>query len=130
MRRALLARLREAGNPYPRHAVRRTAWLNVGAPPVNQPTNDQTADPTEDEYGNELLSDDCVRKADQHAKDEPDEPTRPGRQVHTANDESDGKATGERTQKRPSFVRKRHRKHQANIQDAEQKSSDEAEEDF
>jgi len=51
-----------------RSAVRSIAWLDVRSPPVDQPTNNQTADTAEDKNGNILVSDDGVGKADEQAK--------------------------------------------------------------
>ena len=54
-------------------------WLDVGFPPVNHPTNDETSDATKDENRNILVCDDGVRKADEQAEQKADKPARPAR---------------------------------------------------
>ena len=60
-------------------SVRCIAWLDVSSPPVDQPTNNQTADTAEDKNGNVLVRDDGVRKADEQTKQQADKPARPAR---------------------------------------------------
>ena len=62
-----------------RVAVRSTAWLDVSSPPVDQATNNQTADTAEDKNGNIFMCDDGVRKADEQAEQQSDKPTGPAR---------------------------------------------------
>jgi hypothetical protein len=99
-------------------------WLDVGFPPVDHPPNNQTADTAEDKNRNVLVCDDGVRKADEQAKQQADKPARPVRQLDTTNDKSNGEATGECTEQRCRFVRKRHRQHKTDIQRSEYYTSD------
>jgi hypothetical protein len=76
------------------------------------------------------MRDDGIRKADEQTKDEADKPAWPTGQLNATNDESNDEATGEGTEQRCGFVRKRHRQHEADIQRSKYYSSDQTENDF
>jgi hypothetical protein len=46
-------------------AVGSSDWLDVGSPPVNKSSNDETADPTKHEDRNILVSNNSIRQADE-----------------------------------------------------------------
>ena len=104
--------------------------LGVGSPPVDQPTNDQTADAAENKNGNILLGDDGVGKADQQTEQEADHPTGPARELDAANDESNRKATAKSAEQRRRLVRERHRQHEDDIQPSEDYAGDQTKNDF
>jgi hypothetical protein len=52
-------------------------WLDVSLPPVNQSTDDKTADASKDQNRDILVRNDCIRQTDQQAKEKPEGPAGP-----------------------------------------------------
>ena len=72
--------------------------LDVNLPPVDQASDHQTTDTTENEDRDILICNDGVRKTDEQTKKKSNDPSGPRGQLHAADDKTDGEATRERSE--------------------------------
>ena len=78
-------------------------WLGAKYPAVNQPSNNEAAQSTNNEDRRIRLGDDRIRQAEQQAEKQADGPAWP-RHFHTSDDQADAKTADERAQKRGRLV--------------------------
>jgi len=83
------------------HAVANTA---LDAPAVRQPTNDETAERADNKNRRICFRDDCAWQAQKQSEDEPDKPTRPSRQLHQSDHQSDAESAKKRAEQSGRFV--------------------------
>ena len=113
-----------------RSAVRSIALLDARSPPVNQTANHEAANAPQNENRNILVSDDSVRKANEQAEEQADQPARPRRQLNATDDEADGETAGECAKQSRGLIGERHRQHQADVESTEYQARDQTKKNF